>query len=203
MAKFCSQCGKPLSPDAKFCSECGEKVNSTVNLSKENPADNSTAERSMPTNTFESNRRVPDNGFVENFFRRDGRLNRWRYFKRVILLSVIQTVIMIIIFVLNVNVLGHLTQTGNILFKLVMAVAQVSFFCLMTRRLHDMDKSEKIAYVAVALNSMVIVLSDNTGLNEPSGAEIIFTLISSIIGLCVLLWPGTRGYNQYGADPLA
>ena len=202
MAKFCSQCGKPLSPDAKFCPECGAKVNSTVNLSKENPTDNSTAERYMPTDV-PVNRHVPDKGFVENFFRRDGRLNRWRYFKRVILLSVIQTIFMIIIFVLNVNVLGHLTQTGNILFKLVMAAAQVSFFCLMTRRLHDMNKSDKIAYVAVALNSMVIVLSDNTGLNEPSGAEMILTLISSIIGLCVLLWPGTRGDNQYGADPLA
>ena len=66
MAKFCSQCGKPLSPDAKFCPECGAKVNSTVNLSKENSTDNSTAERYMPTDV-PVNRRVPDKGFVENF----------------------------------------------------------------------------------------------------------------------------------------
>lgn len=197
MAKFCSQCGKPLPPDANFCSECGAKVNSIVNLSKGNSTN-------MMTNTnIPASVRVPDNGVVENFFRRDGRLNRWRYFKRVIALGAVETLVMMILAIFNINVLGHLTQTGNILFKMVMAAAQVPFFCLMIRRLHDMDKSENFAYVAVSLNAVTIILSDNTGINEPSGTEIILALISSLIGLCVLFWPGTRGDNQHGADPLA
>ncbi|MBR0261696.1 MAG: hypothetical protein IJQ85_07875 [Selenomonadaceae bacterium] len=38
--------------------------------------------------------RVKDDGFVENFLKRDGRLNRWRYFKRTALLVVSEVIIL-------------------------------------------------------------------------------------------------------------
>lgn len=195
MANFCSKCGEPLSPDAKFCSACGAKVDSPVNLSKEPTPE-------IP-NAPVSNRRVPDKGIYENFLRRDGRLNRWRYFKRIMLIGLVEFLILIVIFVMSTNALGQLSSAGNLAFKFLLAVGQIPLFCLMVRRLHDCGRDEKLAYLSLALNAFTIIVSDYNGaLAEPSLFENIVAALAGVIGLYALFCPGTKGTNQYGEDPL-
>ena len=146
--------------------------------------------------------RQPDSGLYENFLRRDGRLNRWRYFKRITLLAVVETLIAMVVFIMNMNALGQLSSSGETVFKLLLAVGQIPFLCLMIRRLHDCDKDEKLAYVSLALNALTIILTDYKTLAEPSSFENAVTIFAGLIGLYVLLCPGTHGENQYGEDPL-
>ena len=148
--------------------------------------------------------RQPDNGIVENFLRRDGRLNRWRYFKRCTLLGLVEFVIFVAIFIMDMNALGQLSSFGNIALKLVLAVGQIPFFCLMTRRLHDCGRDEKLAYASLALNAIIIILTNyNNLIVEPSLFENIITALAGVIGIYALFCPGTKGDNQYGEDPLA
>lgn len=148
--------------------------------------------------------RQPDSGFVENFLRRDGRLNRWRYFKRCILIGLVELVIFIAIFIMSANALGQLSSFGNIALKLVLAVGQIPLFCLLVRRLHDCGRDEKLAYASLALNAIIIILTDyNNLMKEPSLFENIITALAGVIGIYAMFCPGTKGDNQYGEDPLA
>lgn len=146
---------------------------------------------------------VKDSGIAENFFRRDGRLNRLRYFKRSMLLAFVSFIILFFIIVVDVNALGQLSSFGNGLIKFFSAAVQVPIFCLTVRRLHDMNKDEKLAYVCVAISLSTTLFQGNDFLvTEPSQLENLLTLVNGIIALYVLFWPGTKGDNQYGADPL-
>ena len=144
-----------------------------------------------------------DKGIVENFFRRDGRLNRWRYFKRVMVIGVVMMIITMVIFLKDMNALGLLSPTGDIVFKAVTLAMIVPIFCLMVRRLHDIGHDEKLAYLYVAISVSSAILIDNT---TPTGLlipQLALGLAGSVISLYCLFRPGTRGYNKYGADPLA
>ena len=146
--------------------------------------------------------RQPDSGIYENFFRRDGRLNRLRYFKRLMVLILIQFIITVAIFSVSISVFGQMSTAGNIAFKVFLAAAQIPFLCLMIRRLHDCGRDEKLAYAALALNVLTIIVTDYSALEEPTLFENIITALSAVIGIYALFCPGTAGYNQYGEDPL-
>ena len=146
--------------------------------------------------------RQPDSGIYENFFRRDGRLNRWRYFKRLTVIAVVEMLIAIAIFIMNMNALGQLSSSGEMVFKLLLAAGQMPFFCLMVRRLHDCDKDEKLAYASLVLNALAIIVTDYKTLAEPTLFDNVVAALAGVIGLYALLCPGTKGDNQYGADPL-
>lgn len=143
-----------------------------------------------------------DNGFAENFLRRDGRLNRWRYFKRCLAIGLIECVLITAIFIMTMNALGQLSTMGNILFKGVCLAGFFPYFCLATRRLHDMNKSETLAYVLVGLGAVSTLLLDGANMDEQSFLQNIVSTVSGVLGLYVLLCPGTHGDNQYGSDPL-
>ena len=146
---------------------------------------------------------VKDEGIFENFFRRDGRLNRWRYFKRNLVIFFVAMIILLGIIIVDVNALGHLSSFGNNAVKIFSAAVQVPIFCLMVRRLHDMNKNETLAYVAIGLSLAGTLFQGNDFLvTEPSTLENLLNVVSGFINLYILLCPGTHGVNQYGADPL-
>ena len=146
---------------------------------------------------------VKDEGIFENFFRRDGRLNRWRYFKRNLVIFFVAMIILFGIIIVDVNALGHLSSFGNNAVKIFSAAVQVPIFCLMVRRLHDMNKNETLAYVAIGLSLAGTLFQGNDFLvTEPSTLENLLNVVSGFINLYILLCPGTHGVNQYGADPL-
>ena len=147
--------------------------------------------------------RVKDKGIFENFFRRDGRLNRWRYFKRTIAIFPVALLISFAVVIVDVNALGQLSSFGNNAIKFLLAAIQIPFFCLTVRRLHDMNKNETLAYVAIGLGLIPILFRDGDFLvTEPSTLENLLNLVSGFISLYILFCPGTHGNNQYGSDPL-
>ena len=146
---------------------------------------------------------VKDSGIAENFFRRDGRLNRLRYFKRSMMIALVSMIVVLGIILMDVNALGHLSSFGNGLIKFFSAAVQIPIFCLMVRRLHDMNKDETLAYVYIAMSLSTIIFQGNDFLvTEPSQLENVITFVNGILALYILLWPGTKGDNRYGADPL-
>lgn len=146
---------------------------------------------------------VPDNGIAENLFRRDGRLNRWRFFKRCFLLGLVEFLIVFVIFLVTTNALGQISTMGSILIKVVSLVVLLPYFCLSIRRLHDMNKNETLAYVCVGLSIISTFMIDKDFfVSEPSNFENIITVVNGFVGLYILLCPGTHGDNQYGSDTL-
>ena len=150
-----------------------------------------------------------DKGFAENFLTRDGRLNRWRFVKRNIVLGLIESLILMVIFYLCTDIHMQLSTTGVILVKIVSFIALIPYFCLVVRRLHDMNKDEKLAYVILGLNVISILLLDRNELLNgipskelPSSLEDILDILNLALICYVLFCPGTHGSNKYGSDPL-
>lgn len=92
---------------------------------------------------------------------------------------------------------------GNILFKVICFAGLVPYFCLVTRRLHDLNKNETLAYVYILLGVLTMLTMDLSYISEPSTLQNIINLLSGIIGLYLLFFPGIKGDNQYSSDPLA
>lgn len=108
------------------------------------------------------------------FFRSDNRLNRLRYFLRLVCLTFVYGAIS-----------GILTNPSRdeapavlVIIVVVSLFAVWSSCTLMIRRLHDLDRSG--LYVVVAF----------------------IPVFNLILGILLLFVRGTRGKNQYGADPL-
>ena len=181
MARFCSNCGAELNERNNFCPQYGKEI---------------------LKNTWDI-RQAKDSGIIENFFKRDGRLNRWRYFKRLFLLNFVAFFILIVgsIFLGNPGS-DNISTTESIWLKVVVLFELVPQFCIMTRRLHDMDNDETLAYVIVALNVLNIVLFDYFSSGSPSTFETLLGAIQLLIGLYIMFGHGTKGLNKYGEDPL-
>ena len=144
--------------------------------------------------------RQKDIGITENFFKRDGRLNRWRYFKRSMLLGFMTFILgiavsIIAIVFLNINI------PNDILVKFILVIMLIPYFCLTVRRLHDMDKDETFAYVYISLQLAYIIIG-NFNQTEPSLLEKILSPFNLLLSLYILLGHGTDGDNKYGSDPL-
>ena len=142
--------------------------------------------------------RQPDKGLYENFLRRDGRLNRWRYFKRAMLLGVVTVALLIVLLIVAAVTAS---PQNNFAVKIVLGFMLIPHFCLMVRRLHDMDKGETLAYVYSALQVVYVFIGD-FGQGELSPIELVITVISTPIALYILFGSGTKGDNQYGSDPI-
>ena len=149
--------------------------------------------------------RVKDEGFVENFFRRNGRLNRWRYFKRTTLLVVIEVMILTFLaaFFEFTSLDGKISSGEEIFIKFIASIFIIPQFCLMVRRLQDLNKNEKLAYLYVAFQIWAVVTLDFSDYNEPTLVENLVGIIQFLLLLYTLLFVGTRGSNKYGEDPLA
>ena len=167
MSKFCSRCGKSLNDAAMFCDNCGQATT-----------------LSEPISTNTQNIYVPDVGIKENFFSYKKRLNRERYFKRVLLTMSANALALVIEGHANGILSNPHADAGLGMIVLALAafiisvVALVSSTMLHIRRLHDLDSS---------------------------GWWAITTLIPIIclIPLGVLLFTkGTDGDNRFGTDPL-
>ena len=153
---FCSNCGAKLEEGTNFCPSCGK--------------------------SFQYENLPPyqeDKTISEIFFTAKGRLNRWRYFKRSMLLIFLEIVLAIIIAVAFFDPSGEdLTPMGYILLFIMIAIFLPVHYLLAARRLHDLNKTGWLCLV------MMI-----PAVNAPFGIYLLFA-------------PGTVGANQYGADPL-
>ena len=200
MANFCQNCGTKLEQGAAFCPSCGKKIETdrpTVNLAKteQPPAEH------FSVQTENQSRYVPDNTFAEMFLKRDGRLNRLRYFKRSLVLALIN---MVAIILCGVVFLAEWEETNDT-FEIVTSIIALLFvypdYCLNVRRLQDIDGDMRIAYGMAAVSVFFALFSDFAS-ESVSVAQGLLALVYIGIGFYLLLAPGTKGDNRYGADPL-
>ena len=129
--------------------------------------------------SYDSQPYVEDRSIAEMFLTTNGRLNRLRYFKRILMVGVIATILAFAIVAATMTPSGdNISTAGYVLFAVMCLVFAVPQFMLMIRRLHDLDKD---------------------------GLFVLLTLvpaINTLFALYLLFAPGTRGANKYGSDPL-
>ena len=131
---------------------------------------------------------VPDQTILEMFLTGKSRLNRLRYFKRVMVL-----VILINLLNLPLEFMG-IDVNNPPLAICVYVVINFSLFLLIgyrldVRRLHDSGKGKTLAAVSVIVNVGSIMSQ--------------YVLLAAILlSLYILFVPGSKGDNEYGPDPL-
>ena len=181
--KFCPNCGVKLEANEKFCPNCGQNLvdeTSTVSLDK-----SSTNAASNYDETFNSNAEQidttpfqPDSGLWENLFKTNGRLNRWRYFKRSFAIFFLYIILVIATIAIFLEPTGDISATGFIVFTVLTILLPIGSTCLTIRRLHDLN-----------LTGWFCLLMTIPAVNT---AFWIYTTFA----------PGTIGPNKYGGDPL-
>ena len=182
--KICPNCGTKLEADQKFCSSCGA---------------------GLDTNSFasQSNVYVEDKTPQEIFLRKDGRLNRLRYFKRILLLGVVEIVAVVVCALSFIDPWGNISSFGDFLTFMISLLATYPTYCLTIRRLHDLGKDDIIAvvYCLLTLVALKFFYRNPNSLEFPTWLIIDYVLQTGIT-LYLFLMPGVRGKNKYGADPL-
>lgn len=150
-----------------------------------------------------------DVGIVENFFSFKGRLNRLRYFKRLLILEIIFYVVELLVRELFGDpFFGYLDTGGQIVFFLITMIYGASFLCLSFRRLLDIKDLRKAALPitgVLALMILIIACSANVRLEAlfDSRADTFYTIAAAVRGLAelvLLVLPGMVGPNEFGPD---
>ena len=191
-SKFCPHCGASLADNATFCGSCGQRLQTVM------PADAGQQGQQMPP---AASRRVRDEGFEENFFKTEGRLNRLRYFKRVLVIDIFTAILSAI--------LEGIAGEGSSVEYLVTFIDIVTLPMLYTldvRRLHDMGKSEAMAQQVLVLSAVLYIASNFIEAYDVSSpwcmTLIAMSLLWCVYNIYFLFAEGNRGSNSYGPDPL-
>lgn len=148
--------------------------------------------------------------FSAGFFSFSGRLNRLAFFLRLLGVTILTPLIILFIWV----VVGFVPALGALLWPvalglsiLIAILALIANIALHVRRLHDMGFSG-LWYVLILVISVAgrpdEFVEQAQFLNYPvdSTLAVIARIISLVILLVLLFYPGTGGANKYGPDPL-
>lgn len=198
MSHFCSNCGAKLEQGTIFCGSCGTKVEDVV-TSEEKIVQQPIQQPNYHTEAVNTQLGYQEEStFQEMFLKRTGRLNRLRYFKRSLVIGIINIVLVIIggaIFLKPWELTNSTYEGFTILCGLVALYPE---FCLNSRRLEDLDKPPQMAYWLAGVGAIAVISSTSF----ESGKGAILGLIYLVAALYLLFAEGTRGDNQYGPDPL-
>jgi len=150
---------------------------------------------------------VADRSIKEIFFKLSGRLNRWRYFTRRVIVSVLTKFFLFIGYKVLGYEYGQVTMAAGIYNGVVSVIFLLPIFCLTVRRLQDMNKGKTLAVVYVIMN-VFMAFSDMTFTDfkymESVTSYLVLTLVtfSMMLDMYFMVSPGTYGKNKYGEDPL-
>ena len=172
-SKFCPHCGAPLEDNATFCGSCGQQLQSAMSadVNQQSPMQSA------------GSRRVKDEGFRENFFKTEGRLNRLRYFKRVLVIDISIAILSAILEgIAGVgSSVEYLVTVINIIAQQVLALSLVlygvSTFIESTGEAYDASSPWFISLIAMSL-------------------------LWCVYNVYFLFAEGNKGSNSYGPDPL-
>ena len=194
-SKFCPHCGAPLEDNATFCGSCGQQLQSAMSadVNQQSPMQSA------------GSRRVKDEGFRENFFKTEGRLNRLRYFKRVLVIDISIAILSAIL-----EGIAGVGSSVEYLVTVINIIALPLLYTLDVRRLHDMGKSEAMAQQVLALSLVLYGVStfiESMGEAYDASSPWFISLIAMSLLWCVynvyfLFAEGNKGSNSYGPDPL-
>lgn len=143
---------------------------------------------------------VEDNGLRENFFKTEGRLNRWRYFKRRLALGVTVTLLL----TLGYRIFGYEFGQASAFATIYNAVISLAFvvptYCLNVRRLQDMNRGRRLAIIYAALTAVLAFLDFTLG--YLLYVALVLATAALALSLYLFVSPGTRGANSYGPSPI-
>ena len=148
-----------------------------------------------------------DRTIKEIFFRTSGRINRWRYFTRRVIISVLTKIFLFIGYEVLGYEYGQVTTAAGIYNGVISLIFLVPIFCLTVRRLQDMNKGRTLAFVYVAMN-IFMAFSDMTFTDfkymQSATSYLVLTVVtfSIMLDMYFMISPGTYGRNKYGANPL-
>ena len=140
--------------------------------------------------------------FQKNFLTAEGRLNRWKYFKLLLILSLIELVAVVILFMIFSDEFWNLTSVGETLTNIIAVAALLPTYFLDVRRLHDFNQDDTLAKISAALTFYTTIFIDFENLIFMSALDRVVGVATFVLAMYILFKPGTRGENQYGADPL-
>ena len=148
-----------------------------------------------------------DRTIKEIFFRTSGRINRWRYFTRRVIISVLTKIFLFAGYKVLGYEYGNVTTAAGIYNGVISMIFLVPIFCLTVRRLQDMNKGRLLAFAYVAIN-IFMAFSDMTFTDfkymQSATSYLVLTAVtfSMMLDMYFMISPGTYGKNQYGANPL-
>ena len=180
MANFCPNCGNALSDaNANYCNRCGTNLTAVAG------------------NAYEE-----DATWAAMLLKTDGRLNRLRYIKRTITMSVIQGLLL-----LAAGLMLTEEQNSDVppeliyLTTFITLLSLIPEFCWGVRRLHDMNKGGSLAFVEF-MCGLVLVFGNYTSADGMRPDQLAAEVLSAFIYVYLAVAFGTKGNNGYGADPL-
>lgn len=195
MGKFCSNCGAQINENEKFCHSCGAEI-------KKETGGASNAQHNLQLNAKNIQDYFSEAYLKETFLNRDGRLGRFSYFKRILVLDVAAVLLSVIVELLLLKEWETMNTPCAIIELMIALAALYPTYCLTVRRLKDMNKSLSIANWYVLVGGI-----DRAGLNfdDKFAYSIdgkVLGLIFFVLTLYLIFTPGTSGANQYGEEPM-
>ena len=179
MSRFCPNCGRNLMEGANFCAECGISL--------------------APLSAEEFR---PDTTFGEMLFKADGRLNRLRYIKRILSLTILHSLLIVAVGFWLMHDKDSPPPEEIIYFNAIISFAAlVPQFSWDVRRLHDLNKGAFLAVVDF-LCSVVIAIGNYFGADSMRPDQLVAGIVGVLILLYLMFVRGTQGTNEYGGDPL-
>lgn len=125
------------------------------------------------------------------YLSKEGRIARLPYFG----FSLVLTIPYMLLAYLLASLFGAL---GSILVLASYALVAYPYYCLMAKRLQDFNQPGKWAAAIIGLGLLASLLQFVAALQSVGYGV---SLVQLVIGLAVLLIPGTTGANEYGDQP--
>ena len=139
------------------------------------------------------------------FFSFQGRINRLSFFLRLIALIVVSVLaaLGIGLFTGFLAMLGPLGAIfGVIIVVLFVLLVWIASLSLYVRRLHDMNLSGMLVFGYVVLSLLIGALEFAALSPEIEKIRLVFNILVIISFMFLLFWPGSKGPNKFGGDPL-
>lgn len=128
-----------------------------------------------------------------------GRFNRLKYFKYLMLITIVEIIIDSIIEVIFADKYGVITPTGDTFANIIFLAFSIPNYFITVKRLQDFGQDSFWAKVNVACSLYLLFVLN---IENPSLFDGTVCIAKCILILFILFKPGDVGENQYGPDPL-